>query len=146
MDKKLKITLAVFIIVLIMLVIIITMYAKRGNELNNLKNMYTDIENLEDNISMYYLDNGNLPVKEENVEFKNAINPNDDSLYYKIDLQLLGSINLTYGNEKLGQDDIYIVNNNSHTVYYYKGVVFQGKTYFTKENLKYEYINLENYK
>lgn len=146
MENKIKITLCFFFIVLLIFGIIIANYAKRGNELNNLKDMYTDIDLLEDSISMYYLDSGTLPIKNKNIDFKNTINPNDDLVYYEIDLQLLGNIKLTYGNREFGKNDIYIINNNSHTVYYYKGIEFENDIYYTRKDLNYEYIDLENYK
>lgn len=146
MENKLKITLCFFFIVLLIFGIIIASYVKRGNELNNLKDMYTDIDLLEDSISMYYLDSGTLPIKNKNIDFKNTINPNDDLLYYEIDLQLLENIKLTYGNREFGKNDIYIINNNSHTVYYYKGIEFENDIYYTRKDLNYEYIDLENYK
>ena len=145
MDSKLKITICLFCIVVALLGIIIGFYAKRGNELNNLKNMYADVDLLEEKIAMYYLNNGNLPIANE-IDFKNAVNPNDDSLYYEIDLKLLGNTRLAYGNKEFDENDFYIVNNNSHTVYYYKGIKFKDEMHYTRKDIEYDYINLEKYR
>ena len=71
-------------------------------KLNKLNNVYKDIEILDDRISMYYLDNGFIPVKSEKIDFKeNSINPNDNDNYYEIDLDKLENLNIYYGRRKL---------------------------------------------
>ena len=114
--------------------------------MNNLNNLYKDIAILDEAISMYYLDNSNIPVIEKNIDFKEIYNVNDNLVYYEIDLEKIGNLNLTFGNKKYGEDDIYIINDNSHTIYYLKGVSYHHKKYYTRENIQYDYIDLENYK
>ena len=137
----------VFCIILIIMTIFIveiTKYIRNGNELNNLNNMNKDINLLEDAVAMYYLNNGNLPIKGSEIDFKYSINPNDDLLYYEIDLSVLNNLDLTYGKNSI-DGDLYIINSNSHTIYYYNGIEYKGDIFHTK-NEEYNYIDLSNYK
>lgn len=143
MEKRFIIVFCIIIIIITMFIVEIAKYIKNGNELNNLNNMNKDITILEDAISMYYLNSGNLPIKSE-IEFNHSINPNDDLTYYEIDLFALNNVELTYGNNK-EEGDIYIINSNSHTIYYLKGIEYKEKHYYTK-SVEYDYIDLANYK
>ena len=93
-----------------------------------------------------YLDYGKLPIIEERViSFKNkSINPNDNENYYEIDLTKLNNLKLFYGDKILGIDDIYIINEQSHTIYYYKGCKYDNKIIYTRD-LDYKDVKLEKY-
>jgi hypothetical protein len=138
------ILLTAFIVLLIS--VNIKKYADSGVDIMMLNNMYNDIEELENKVSIYYLNYGYLPVnKERAAEFKDkSINPNDSEEYYEIDLSVLDDLDITYGKKELGEDDVYIINYESHTVYYVKGIIYAEKTYYTRP-VDYEVIKLENY-
>lgn len=138
------ILLTAFIVLLIS--VNIKKYADSGVDIMMLNNMYNDIEELENKVSIYYLNYGYLPVnKERAAEFKDkSINPNDSEEYYEIDLSVLDDLDITYGKKELGEDDVYIINYESHTVYYVKGITYAEKTYYTRP-VDYEEIKLENY-
>lgn len=142
MSKKSIIVLAILFLILF----IIISQAISTSKLNRLSNMYKDIEILEDRISMYYLDNGFIPIKNDKINFKeNSINPNDNDNYYEIDLEKLENLNIYYGRRNLGEKDFYIINEQSHTIYYYEGVKNNNEKIYTRK-LNYEKIDLENYK
>ena len=143
MEKKISIFI---IVIIITILIIISISAKKTLNLNKLNNVYKDIEILDDRISMYYLDNGFIPVKSEKIDFKeNSINPNDNDNYYEIDLDKLENLNIYYGRRKLGKNDIYIINEQSHAIYYYEGVESNYEKIYTRK-LNYEKVDLEEYK
>lgn len=144
--RKNNIVFCICIILLLIVLAEVVVYAKKGTQISELNNMYKDIKALEDKIALYYLDNGELPIKrEKTIDFKtNAINPNDNSNYYEIDLNKLENMSLFYGNKKKGEKDIYIINEESHTIYYYEGCEYDGKIKYSRE-LDYEYIELNNY-
>lgn len=146
MKKTTIISIIFILIVLVLLAVKINDATDRGLELFTLNNMYSDIEKLDDKIAMYYLNYGYLPInKERPAEFTDkAINPNDSEEYYEIDLSVLENLDLVYGEKMLGEDDVYIINQRSHTIYYVKGVTYNEKIYYTKK-LDYEKINLEEY-
>lgn len=117
-------------------------------KLRKLDDMYNDIRLLNQKVTNYYLDNNELPVYESNLIIqsedndivskisteKQPINPNDNEIYYIIDLEQLGGITLKYGkNYKDAYDtanntikeemkDVYIINEVSHTIYYVSGI------------------------
>lgn len=142
MSKKSIIVLAILFLILF----IIISQAISTSKLNRLSNMYKDIEILEDRISMYYLDNGFIPIKNDKINFKeNSINPNDNDNCYEIDLEKLENLNIYYGRRNLGEKDFYIINEQSHTIYYYEGVKNNNEKIYTRK-LNYEKIDLEEYK
>ena len=99
---------------------------------------------------MYYLKNGKLPIVEKDLttiiyngksEYKSQKQSNDNDNYYIIDLRYVGGVTLNFGNgfynintEKNNCNDIvdlYIINEQSHRIYYVAGVTANGKTYYT---------------
>ena len=144
--KKSKFILCIYLIILILFLSIIITYIKNGIDMHKLNDMYNDIEILEDKINLYYLDNGNLPViNNKIIDFKEySTNPNDSDIFYEIDLNKLENLKLTYGNGIEGEKDKYIINEQSHTIYYYKGLkVGKWKIYTTK--VDYSLIEVEKY-
>ncbi len=142
MEKKISIFI---IVIIITILIIISISAKKTLNLNKLNNVYKDIETLEDKIAIYYLDYGTIPVKDKKIEFsENSINPNDSEIYYEIDLDKIENLKIFYGKKVENENDVYIINEQSHTIYYYQGIEYNGKTYYAKE-LDYEKVELVNY-
>ena len=128
---------SLIITVAVMLIIVgTTVYTSLDRfEINRLKKMYNDIELLSDKVENYYLKYNGLPIKEQytytTLDFdKNA---NDNGNYYIIDLEAIEGISLNYGKEGYNRpnesDDVYIINEKSHTIYYVKGIEVDGTTY-----------------
>ena len=103
---------------------------------NNIKKMINDINILNDKVSNYYLKTGGIPIlkqNETNVEYTfSQLNfdkdPADNNNYYIIDLSAIGNITLNYGEEGYKNpntsEDVYIINEKTHIVYYVKGIEF----------------------
>ena len=153
------VTLLVLTITIIVLLIIISItIGNFQNQLGkkNLNNLYSDIEAINAKISEYYLKNNSLPIFEENAYMNNSsqlkllfktnggkgtlININDENSYYVINLSKLENLTLNYGREYSNWDnnstyekyqDVYIINETTHQVYYPKGVKYNGRMYFT---------------
>ena len=146
-------TLSIAILVLIIITSILVYNAKDGVKIRNLNNLYNDIEVLNDKVSNYYIQYGDIPksVEYENTNFiGNQRNPNDGEDYYVINLSNLQGLSLNYGRdyEKIGGrtsvnqlTDIYIINEQSHTIYYPKGIELDSRTYYTTQE-QYTQINL----
>ena len=144
--RKNKLIIVLYVLILIIFFSIIVIYIKNGIKISNLNDMYSDIEILEDEISLYYLNTGKLPIIDVQIDefYANSINPNDNLVYYEIDLSKLKNLHLSYGNGLNGSKDKYIINEQSHTIYYYDGIKFgKEKIYTIPEN--YTLIELENY-
>ena len=144
--RRNKIVFTLVIIVVGLIFYEIVSYINIGIETGELNNMYKDISILEDKIALYYLDYENLPIiQDKKIEFKDkSTNPNDNDNYYEIDLNRLENLKLFYGDKKLGINDIYIINEQSHTVYYLQGYEYNGKKVYTRA-VDYKYIDLEKY-
>lgn len=146
------ITLLILVISIIMILIItgtLTYSAYEYIELKAVKNMYNDIEKLDDKVASYYSKYGDIPVEQiyDNSILQSMLtaigenlNPNDGNTYYVLELNALDGISLNYGqgygDYKNGSDinnidNIYIINDISHTIYYPKGIKVSGKTYYT---------------
>ena len=142
------ITMISLIVTIAVMVIIAstTVYTSLGRfEINNLNKMYNDLELLADKVSSYYLKYGALPVIRDgennpipythtNIDVNK--NPNDNENYYIIDLSALEAISLNYGKEGFqkpnGSDDVYIINETSHQIYYVKGIKTNGEVFYTR--------------
>ena len=95
--------------------------------------LYADLELLEDKVNTYYLNYGGLPIKEQfngSENFKTVKNINDNDVYYVIDISSLDGVSLNMKLDFTG-DDVYIMNEKSHTVYYPKGLTIDNETYYT---------------
>lgn len=150
MKKQKGITLVSLIITIVLLLIITgtTVYTSVDRfKINNLKKMYNDIELLDDKVNNYYLKYGGLPVIKDAknnpesythtaLDFNKDVNDNEN--YYIIDLSAIGDITLNYGKDGYespnGSDDVYIINEKSHTVYYVRGIEYtDGNLYHSKK-------------
>ena len=143
--NKNKISIIIGVIIFFILIFEIIFYIKNGIQINKLNNMYKDIEVLEDKISLYYLNNTELPIYDDVIiNFEYSINPNDNNVYYEIDLKKFESLNLSYGRKQNNVNDKYIINQQSHTIYYYQGIEYNEKIYYTK-NINYQNVELEKF-
>ncbi len=142
------ITLSVAVIVILILTNIIIYNVKDNMEVQNLKNMQADIQNLRDKISNYYTQYGEIPAN-KNMPYTNTSGINvisqttDTGKFYVIDLSSIDNLTLNFGKEykkvtngmsqnnidKL--EDIYIINEDSHNIFYVKGILFEGERFYT---------------
>lgn len=137
MKSKKAITLISLIITIVLMIIIAgTTVGISLNRFktNNLKKMYNDIVLLNDKIENYYIKFGGLPVLRDNNNIINynyselnfEKNTSDNQNYYIIDLNSMENIKLNYGKEGYEHpnesDDVYIINEKTHIIYYVKGI------------------------
>ena len=136
-------TLVITIVVLMILSFSITASIKSTIETRNYNGVKEDIINLSEEIRVYYLNNGELPIdtsktydlKEYGVP-DSDINPNDEGNYYRIKTSLLNDVILNNGGlenneENADTDDMYVVNESSLTVYYLMGAILDGQRHYT---------------
>ena len=136
-------TLVITIVVLMILSFSITASIKSTIETRNYNGVKEDIINLSEEIRVYYLNNGELPIdtsktydlKEYGVP-DSDINPNDEGDYYRIRTSLLNDVILNNGGlenneENADTDDMYVVNESSLTVYYLMGAILDGQRHYT---------------
>ncbi len=138
------ITLTITIVVLIILTFTITINVNQLSNQKNKTNFETDIRILKEEIDQYYARNKELPIinKFTTTSMLDTIkNINDNNDYYVIDINKL-DVTLNYGadyniiKEKLKTEeitdllDVYIINGESHTIYYPKCIEYNGETHY----------------
>lgn len=122
-------------------------------KVKRLSNMQNDIRNLSNKVEVFYNKYRTLPILSKEYSTASSIpdkNPNESAStkYYVINLELLEGLRLNYGREfeeaKSSSAiwnfrDVYIISEDTHTIYYPKGVTIDGVTYYT-DNTKYAYL------
>ncbi|MCI9365466.1 MAG: hypothetical protein HFJ54_02365 [Clostridia bacterium] len=130
------------LVITVLLIIIITSALAKNSydslQVGNLTKLDNDIKALNDRIAAYYIQYAKLPTYGEKYDketIKNDINdlsPNDGDEYYIIDLSELDNLTLNYGENYLtSSNDLYIINEQSHVVYYLRGIKYKGQEYHT---------------
>lgn len=151
------ISLAVVIIILGIIMSMLLYSIKDTNDVTKLTNLYSDIDNLTDKISNYYSKYGRIPafekqgLNEKVASLSNSpIGVNDTGNFLVIDLNAIENLTLNYGqdfknikqNALENNTDLYIINENSHNVFYLKGIKIENKIYYTNGNKDTQKINL----
>lgn len=141
--NKIKSQKGITLIILILTVVILGILASvtvmkfdSGMDIRNYNYMCADIELLENKILAYYNDNGTLPTMGGAIANAKSIlqgqaSSKDNNNYYQIDMSKLSNITLNYGGGDLNDENIYIINEQSHEVYYLKGIIYDEQRYYT---------------
>jgi len=130
------ITLTILVLTIVVMLILagtVIISLSGYGDIKSLKDLANDLEVLREKVEIYYEKNNSLPVGTQvtgdiSTLLGQSKNANDGENYYKLDLSKLDNINLIYGVER-SANDYFIVNEESHNVYYYAGVEVDGKTY-----------------
>lgn len=137
------ISLAVTIVIMMILAVSITTSITSTLELEKYNKVKEDIIILSENVKIYYMNNRTLPVYEDKIFDLTTygvptkdINPNDKGNYYAIDISLLAKdVSLNNGAGNKNKDfttaDLYVVNEQSLTVYYLNGASLDGERHYT---------------
>ena len=133
------ITLVMLITIIVILGILLSVSVTNldiGTDIRNYNYMKADIELLEAKIMTYYNENKSIPTTGEviiNPDLGEQASTRDNTRYYQIDITKLYNITLNYGGGTLDNQDIYIINEQSHEVYYLKGATYEGTLYHTEK-------------
>ncbi|MBR3255026.1 MAG: hypothetical protein IKF97_02190 [Clostridia bacterium] len=159
------------VIIVMGIITTMLMYSIRDtNDTGKLTDLYSDIDNLTDKVSNYYATYGQIPAidTEESVniitEVSSAVSSwqdspagaNDTGRFLVLDLNAIENLTLNYGKEfeKIKNNinnanytignyrDFYIINENSHNIFYLKGVKVNNKYYYTNQDKDTETVNL----
>ncbi len=109
-----------------------------GSDIKHYNNMCADILLLENKVASYYRTNGQIPITGEAIadvqsELGAEADAKDNSNYYQIDISELYNVSLKYGGGNTTNKDIYIINEQSHEIYYLKGVELEENVYHRKK-------------
>lgn len=140
------ITLGVMIVILLIISQVAIYNSRNAIKLKKIEELKNDIEILDTKVAEYYSKKQILPLGPRYTNTSmitsnpDVLNPNDDIYeYYIIDLKKLENLSLNNGRDfdKILEDrnleDIYIINKESHTIYYPKGVEIEGKKYYRND-------------
>lgn len=142
------ISLVVTIILLMILTFTVVINVENYNSEKIKSNFKSDIKTLEEEVNQYYARIKELPIANEyeNVLMLEGVkNINDGDKYYIIDIKQLDLVlNNGHDYEELYKrnktdkisdlTDLYIINEQSHTIYYPKGANYDGKIHYTLDN------------
>lgn len=144
------IVLSIAIIILAIVTSMLAYYSSDAIDIKNLNNMYNDIELLSQKVSLYFYENEKIPILSEYLEATEILKEQksnlDNDIYYVIDLSKLENLELNFGKEfkqvknSYSNDDfdiseytdLYIINEQSHNIYYVKGITVDEKKYYKK--------------
>lgn len=158
MNKKIKqekgvtmVALIVTIIIIFILTGMLVYNAQDSADIQIVTDLYNDIGLLQDKVSEFYEKYGEIPANIKYTNIDNLKNANilsasyDTGDFYVIDLEAMEGITLNYGKdyEQVKNNpssantytDIYIINENSHNIFYVAGITVSennsSKTYYT---------------
>ena len=166
-NKKLKsnkgitlITLSIAIIILALLTSMVAYYSTDSVEIKKLNNMYNDIEQLEEKVSIYFYENEKIPILVEYPDvaeiLAEQIRNLDGDKYYVLDLTKIKNVELNYGKdfEKIkannsdvrSYEDVYVINGESHNIYYLQGIKVEEKVYYARPQTDEEQVEMKTTK
>lgn len=151
LKQKNGVTMISLVITVIMIFILASMLLYNttdSNYIQRINSLYADIELLRDKVSEFYEENNKLPVSikytlDKNSDINNVLSKNNDfGDFYVIDLERLEGLSLNYGKDYENvknnsanveqYKDLYIINENSHNIFYVNGVVIKENGNKTK--------------
>jgi len=144
--KQNGITLVSLVIVIVLMLIIsstVVNVSLDRFEINSFNKMKNDIELLKDKVSNYYLKYNGLPVirndNNEPVEYIYTSLDFESGKYYILDLSAMEGVSLNYGKAGFESpnttNDVYVINDLTHNIYYIKGIELQGTLYHYINNV-----------
>lgn len=136
------------ITIIVMGLISFGIYANMNDisETTKIMNFNNDLSKLKEKTIIYYAQNNKLPIVGSEKTSLNigSTNPDDGDKYYEINIDSDGLNiynDLNYGKKQASDDDIYIINEKSHTIYYLKGIYYDGSIHYTNEDFASAGIN-----
>lgn len=157
-------TMAIAITIIMFLAGFSVMFGTGSIEASNIDKLNSVLDIVEDNTNLYYLENKTYPVllKEDGSKEKVSVKTLDENFKKQIatvdkaaieltvlDMKKLKIPNLEIGSagylyntnltqkEIIDSKDVFLLNENTGTIYYYKGIKFKGDRVYTNiENTK----------
>ncbi len=152
-------SLAVTVVAILILSFTVTLNLRNNTDLQQLVYLRSDIENLTQKVSDFYNEYGELPgsIQYKNIEnLSNILSSSElSSKFYVIDLQAMQGVSLHFGKDyqkikDLNEDtankckDLYIVNEQTHNVFYVKGILIKDgdreKIYYTDKQSEEDFL------
>lgn len=127
--------------VAIMLLLVSVASVVGSNAINtaNFDEYISVINRVSDNINEYYIKNNKLPITSNVVnissisdDFKTDLIENNDKAnrLYVVNISELEDKTINKGTGNIENQDVFLVAENTHNVYYMKGYKYKGKIYY----------------
>ncbi len=144
-------SLAITVAALTILVNVVIYNITSNIRIDKLEKLRADVENLQDKINDYYLENDSIPIKLEYTNTKDLQDAHilssafDTGKFFVIDLEKIDNLTLNYGKDyehvkkfnslsfEIAKQykDLYIINETSHNIFYVKGMKIGDEVYYT---------------
>ncbi len=144
-NKLLKNQKGITIFSLLLIIVIMAILASiaiknidTGKDISDYNKMCADIELLTNKVQAYYREHNTLPttgsgITRSELGWNNSYFPfRDGQYYYLLDYSKLYNVTLNFGGGNLSNRDVYVINEQSHAIYYLKGVKINGTWKITK--------------
>ena len=98
------------------------------------------LSRMSDNVNEYYVQNNILPVTKQVVsadslgnEFSSALSKKGDleERLYVVDMNKITDSTVKFGRGTIDSKDVFVVTENTHNVYYLKGMNYRSNIYFS---------------
>ena len=131
------ISLVVTIVIILILSGVVVSNVNIRADIGKLNNMYADLTLLEEKVLTYY--NRYNVIPKNDIDFMtqediintlgNNRNINDNDIYYILDISKLETVTTNFGSQST-EDDVYIINDKTLTIYYLKGIEYKGEYHY----------------
>ena len=141
--SKRGVTLSVVVVAIVIMLIVIssaTVVGTSAISTANFERYQSEIGWVMDDVNVYYMENGKLPVTNESVsfdtltdEFKSLIAKKGDqnANLRVVNVSLLEDPNIKMGYGDVLSKDIFLVSDTTQNVYYVKGFKYKGVVYYS---------------
>lgn len=144
MNKKRGVTTSVIILAVVIMFIILTtatIVGSRNINTVSYEEYMSQLNRVADSANAYILANDELPVREsyeivakagltQDLTAELTQNGDTNNNLYVIDMSKLNVNSVSKGNGTVQDRDVFLIAENTHNIYYYKGYSFRGTVYY----------------
>ncbi len=143
MNKKMGVSLIIVstaVAIMLLLISVASVVGTNAIKSANFDEYISVLNRVSDEVNMYYIENEKLPVSSQTVvnystlpvEFKNTLNSKKDvnNKLFVVDVSLLKDKTIEKGKGSVEDQDVFLVAEDTHNVYYLKGFKYKSKMYY----------------
>lgn len=133
-------TVIIAVSIMIVLIASVSVIGSGAISSANFEEYKSQIERIADEVNIYYVENGELPVTGQVVDanslgqdFLNSLKEKNDlsNRLYVLDVSKLNDFTFEKGKGSVSDKDVFLVTQDTNNVYYLKGFKYRGDIYFT---------------
>ena len=140
--KKSGISMVIVITAVAIMMVLVSVASVVGTgaiETANYDEFISNVNRVADSVNVYYLQNGTLPITGDSVNisslpdaFKLELKNKNDAAnkLFVLDISLLNDSTIKNGTGGLNNQDVFVVAEDTHNVYYLRGFEYKSKIYY----------------